>query len=256
MRTTRLVIFTVVIASLLMTSLPQTLTRTARAQTSSPQAIMYAIGFGVSNRLYRVDNFGTTPTAFDLGATGVRLTDIAITPSGTAFAITTTELFTINLETGKVSLIKDLFAHSQNSLEAASDNRLFVWGLGDGVIRTIDLDLPSPAVKPLVDTKKFGADLALAPGGIDLYGATLDGFLIKVNLTTLAVTTIGSFGIATESLTGLGFASDGQLYGTRGSNTSGLAQVYKVNLCTGAATLVGNIAGASRFGNGGMAMKR
>src|SRR6185503_12512685 len=143
-------------------------------------------------------------------------------------------------------------------LEAASDNKLFVWGLGDGVIRTIDLstDLSTPTVTPLVDTKKFGADLALAPGGIDLYGATLDGFLIKVNLATLTVTTIGSFGIATESLAGLGFASDGQLYGTRGSNTSGLAQVYKVNLCTGVATLVGNIDGASRIGNGGMAMKR
>lgn len=131
---------------------------------------------------------------------------------------------------------------------------MFVWGLGDGVIRTIDLS--NLAVTPLVDTKKFGADLALAPGGIDLYGATNDGMLIKVNLTTLAVTTIGSFGLTTESICGLGFASDGQLYGTRGSNTSGLAQVYKINLCTGVATLVDNIAGASRFGNGGMAMKR
>ena len=253
MRTTRLVTFTAVICALLVTLLPQNLTRTALAQKSS-QAIMYCIGFGVSDRLYRVDNFATTPKAVDLGPTGVRLMDIAITPSGSAFAITTTELFKVNLENGKVSLIKELFPHSQNSLEAASDKKLFVWGLGDGVIRTIDLS--TLTVTPLVDTKKFGADLALAPGGIDLYGATLDGFLIKVNLTTLVVTTIGSFGIATESLTGLGFDSDGQLYGTRGSNTSGLAQVYKVNLCTGATTLVGNIDGASQFGNGGMAMKR
>lgn len=253
MRTARLVTFTAVICALLVTLLPQNLTRTALAQKSS-QAIMYCIGFGVSDRLYRVDNFATTPKAVDLGTTGVRLTDIAITPSGSAFAITTTELFKVNLENGKVSLIKELFPHSQNSLEAASDNKLFVWGLGDGVIRIIDLS--TLTVTPLVDTKKFGADLALAPGGIDLYGATLDGFLIKVNLTTLAVTTIGSFGIATESLAGLGFASDGQLYGTRGSNTSGLAQVYKVNLCTGVATLVGNIDGASSIGNGGMAMKR
>src|SRR6185295_6445339 len=117
------------------------------------------IGFGVSDRLYRVDNFATTPKAVDLGTTGVRLTDIAITPSGSAFAITTTELFKVNLENGKVSLIKELFPHSQNSLEAASDNKLFVWGLGDGVIRTIDLT--NLTVTPLVDTKKFGADLAL-----------------------------------------------------------------------------------------------
>jgi WD40 repeat protein len=253
MRTPKLV-SVAVISALWMTLLPQTLTRTTLAQQSGLKATMYCIGFGVSDRLYRVDNYATSPTAFDMGTTGVRLTDLAITPSGSAFAITTTGLFNVNLENGKVSLIKELFAHSQNSLEAASDNKLFVWGLGDGVIRTIDL--PGLTVKPLVDTKKFGADLALAPGGIDLYGATLDGMLIKVNLTTLAVTVIGSFGIATNAITGLGFASDGQLYGTRGSNTSGLAQVYKINTCTGAATLVGDIAGAGRFGNGGLAMKR
>lgn len=132
------------------------------------------------------------------------------------------------------------------SLEAASDNKLFVWGLGDGVIRSIDLT--NLTVTPLVDTKKFGGDLALAPGGIDLYGATNDGFLLKINLVTMAVTNIGPFGIKSESMSGLSFASDGQLYGTRGSNTTGLAQVYKINLCTGAATLVGDIAGASRFG--------
>ncbi len=215
---------------------------------------MYCIGFGVSDRLYRVENYWTTPKAVDLGKTGVRLTDLAITPSGTAFGITTTELFKVDLTTGKVSLLKELFPHSQNSLEAASDNRLFVWGLGDGVIRTIDL--PSLTVKPLVDTGKFGADLALAPGGVDLYGATLDGFLLKVDLNTLNVTTIGSFGIVTESLSGLGFDSDGQLYGTRGSNFTGLAEVYRINQCTGKATLVGKIDGAAKFGNGGMAMKR
>ncbi len=253
-RITGLVTVTAAISALLLTVPPQTLTRTALAQTSNPQAVMYGIGFGVSDRLYRVDNYANTPTAVDLGRAGVRLTDLAITPSGKAFAITTTELFKVDLETGKVSLIKELFPHSQNSLEAASDNRLFVWGLGDGVIRTIDLS--NLNVTSLVDTKKFGADLALAPGGIDLYGATNDGMLIKVNLTTLTVTTIGSFGLATDSICGLGFAADGQLYGTRGSNTSGLAQVYKINLCTGAATLVGDIAGAGRFGNGGMAMKR
>lgn len=254
MQPTRSATFAIVISALLLTLLPQALTRAVRAQQISPKALMYCIGFGVSNRIYRVDNYATTPQAVDLGASGVRLTDIAITPAGTAFGITETKLFKVNLENGKTSLVAELFPHTQNSLEAASNNRLFVWGLGDGVIRSIDLT--NLTVTPLVDTKKFGADLALAPGGIDLYGATNDGFLIKVNLATLAVTNIGSFGLATEPICGLGFASDGQLYGTRGSNTSGLAQVYKINLCTGAATLVGDIAGASRFGNGGMAMKR
>lgn len=252
MRIARLVTFTIVISALLLS--PQILTPTARAQNSSnPPSRMYCIGFGVSNRLYRVDNYNTTPTAVDLGATGVRLTDIAITPSGTGYAITTTGLYTINLENGKTRLVRELFSKSQNSLEAASDNKLFAWGFGDKWIRSIDLT--TLAVTPLIDTNKFGADLALAPGGIDLYGTSLDGMLIKVNLVTLALTIIGPLGIQTNTMNGLGFASDGQLYGTRGSDTTGLAQVYKINVCTGAATLVREIAGASQFGNGGMAMR-
>jgi hypothetical protein len=254
MRTARLVTFTVVISALLLTLSSQIFTRTTRAQNSSnPRSRMYGIGFGVSNHLYRVDNYATTPTAVDLGASGAQLTDIAITPSGTGYAITTTGLYTINLENGKTTLVRELFNHSQNSLAAASDQRLFVWGFGDTMIRSIDLT--TLTVTPLVDTKKFGADLALAPGGIDLYGTSLDGMLIKVNLVTLAVTLIGPLGIQTEAMAGLGFASDGQLYGTRGSNMTGLAEVYKINVCTGAATLVGTIAGASQLGNGGMAMR-
>jgi hypothetical protein len=263
-RTTKLTALTVVISALLLTLSPQTLTRTTHAQNSrSPKSRMYCIGFGVSNHLYRVDNYATTPTAVDLGTTtGAQFTDIAITPSGIGYAITTTDLYTINLENGKTTLVrKNLFNRSQNSLEAASDKRLFVWGPGDTMIRSIDLT--TLAVTPLVDTKKLGADLALAPGGIDLYGATLDGRLLKVNLVTQVMTIIGALGIKTNAMAGLGFASDGQLYGTRGSNNSGLAEVYKINVCTGEATPVGTpvgapagtIAEASRLGNGGMAMR-
>lgn len=80
---------------------------------------MYGIGFGVSNHLYRVDNYATAPTAVDLGATGQRLTDIAITPSGIGYAITITGLYRIDLENGRTTLIRELFNRSQNSLEAA-----------------------------------------------------------------------------------------------------------------------------------------
>ncbi|HJR08134.1 MAG TPA: hypothetical protein VJ842_12810 [Pyrinomonadaceae bacterium] len=256
MRTARLTTLTLVISALLLTSSTQTFNHAVHAQNSSvPQSRMYCIGYGTPiQHLYRVDNYATTPTAVDLGEIGPRLTDIAITPSGIGYAITITGLYRIDLENGKTTLIRELFNRSQNSLEAASDNRLFTWGPGDTMIRSIDLT--TLAVTPLVDPKKFGTDLALAPGGIDLYGTSLDGMLIKVNLVTLAVTTIGSLGIQTNPIVGLGFASDGQLYGTRGSNTTGLAQVYKINVCTGAATLVGDIAGASQLGNGGMAMRR
>jgi hypothetical protein len=255
-RTTGFAALTVVISALMLTLSPQTLNPIARAQNSGPKSRMYCIGFGKpNNHLYRVDNYATTtPTAVDLGATGQLLTDIAITPSGTAYAITITGLYKIDLENGKTTLIKELFDRSQNSLEAASDDRLLVWGPGDTWIRSIDLN--TLKVTKLVDPGKFGADLALAPGGIDLYGTTLDGLLIKVNLTTQAVTTIGPLGIKTDFMSGLDFASDGQLYGTHGSNKTGLAEVYKINVCTGEAVKPGRtIARANQLGNGGMAMK-
>ena len=69
MRTTRLLALAAVVFTVLLTLLPQNLTRTAFAQQSSLQAIMYCIGFGVSDRLYRVENYGTTPKAVDLGRT-------------------------------------------------------------------------------------------------------------------------------------------------------------------------------------------
>lgn len=262
MRTTRLATFTVAISTLLLTLSPPTLNRVARAQTSSdPSSRMYCTGFGVSTHLYRVDNYSNNPRAIDIGETGLRLTDIAITPNGTAYVITETNLYKINLENGKTTPVgMKRFTYSQNSLEAASDTKLFMWSPGNTWIRS--MDLTNLTVTDVVDTGKYGADLALAPGGIELYGASLDGMLIKYNLVTKALTTIGSFGITTDYMSGLDFASDGQLYGTHGGNTTGLAQVYKIDVCSGKATPVGlgdkptgNIAGASQLGNGGMAMK-
>lgn len=61
-----------------------------------------------------------------------------------------------------------------------------------------------------------------------------------------------------KPLSGLGFASDAQLYGTCGNNKTELAQVYKIGLSGGLATKVGkneNIDSAIPLGNGGMAMK-
>ena len=59
-------------------------------------------------------------------------------------------------------------------------------------------------------------------------------FLSRINLTTGAVTPIGSMAVS-GLLTGLDFASDGNLYGLTGAGN-----VYIVNPNTAAVTLVGN----------------
>jgi len=259
MRNARLVTFTVVISVLLSALPPQAPTPIARAQSVTPASRMYCIGFGKSDHLYLVENYADAPTAVDIASTGKTLTDIAITPSGVGYAITVNVLYRINLETGQLTFVRNLPVPSQNSLEAASDDKLFTWGVGDTKIRVIDLTKPGPP-EVLVDPGRLGADLALAPGGIFLYGASLDLKLIRVNLVTKEVKVVGPLPrFTTGYMSGLGFASDGQLYGTHGNNAGTVAEVYKIDACTAEATPVRikTIAGApGKFGNGGMAMRR
>ena len=262
MRTARLATFIVVISALLLNLTPLSHTRIAHAQNSTPASRMYCTGFKTSTNLYRVDNYGDTPTAVYLGSTGKVLTDIAITPSGVGYAITVNVLYRINLENGQTTLVRNLPVPSQNSL-AASEDKLFMWGFGDIKIRVIDLTKPGPP-EVLVDPGRYGADLALAPGGIFLYGAALDNKLIRVNLVTKEIKVIGQMKFSTPDrpvvetgyMSGLGFASDGQLYGTRGNNAGTIAEVYKIDVCTAETNpvRVPTIAGAENFGNGGMAM--
>lgn len=216
-------------------------------------AQMYCTGVNIvdgSSNLYRVDNYGTAPVAVNLGETGLYCTDMAITPSGIGYAISVNALYRIDLTNAALTLVGNL--SNQNSLEAASDTTLYTWGFNDS--RILRLDTLTGAATPLVDTGFFGGgDLALASNGVDLYGTTLNNRLIRVNLNTLAVADIGSFGI-TDFMPGLDFAPDGRLFGTQGNDNISLARVYEIDTNTGAATLVGDIAGASSFGNGGMSI--
>lgn len=243
-------------ASTTLTSLALTWTITTLLPEPA-SAQMYAtgqiIGDGSSN-LYRVDNYDTAPAAVDLGETGLFLTDMAITPSGIGYAISVNALYRIDLTNAAPTLVGNLSnQNSLDSLEAASDTTLYTWGFDDS--RIFSLDTLTGAAAPLVDTGFFGGgDLALAPNGVDLYGSTTTNRLIRVNLNTLAVTDIGSFGITDFIIPGLDFAPDGRLFGTQGIGGSSLARVYQIDTNTGAATLIGDIAGASSFGNGGMSI--
>lgn len=258
MRTAGLVASTVITSALLLSLSPLPHARAARAQKVTPSSRMYCTGFGMSKNvyLYRVDNYADAPAAVEIHPTEQRLTDIAITPSGVGYAITVNALYRINLENGQTTLVRNLPVPSQNSLEAASDDRLYIWGNGDTKIRTIDLTKSGPP-EVLVDPGKLGADLALAPGGIFLYGAALDGKLIKFNLVTKELKEVGTLtGITTGYISGLGFASDGQLYGTHGNNKGDIAEIYRIDECTAKTELVGRIKDAENLGNGGMAMRR
>jgi len=227
--------------------------------------VMYCSGTGAgedndkSRHIYRVESFTTTPRAVDLGPSGRRLTDIAVDPcSSRAYAIAEGEFYSVDLVKGGVTLIGTeggLFGErhpdlsSQNALEAGCDGALYVWGWRNSIIYRVDP--VARTISAVVDTKhESGGGLALEPGGKWLFGTTRENLLIKVNLATKAVKVVGRLGVT--GMPGLDFTVQGQLYGTRGRDGEGFAEVYRISTSTGRATLVGRIAGAQQLGNGGM----
>jgi hypothetical protein len=97
-----------------------------------------------------------------------------------------------------------------------------------------------------------GGDLAFDLNGT-LYGGTLDGNLITINPTTDASAVVGSFiGANAPFAYGMDIDSDGVMYAGLGSDSSAVARLYTVNKTTGAATLIGDIAGGAELGLGGL----
>jgi hypothetical protein len=214
------------------------------------RAMMFGVGSGVGTNgstLYRVDDFASVPTRANIADTGRILNDIAIAPNGNAYVIDgVSGLYQINLTNGSTSFLFNV-ASGQNSLEAANNTTLYSWGFTDPTIYRINLSTGS--FTPIVNTGFLGADLALDLNGTDLYGSTLDGRLIRVDLNTLAVTDIGPMSVTPGlRVPGLDFNPSGQLFATSGNDGSTAAEVYAVNKFTAAATLIGDISGVGNLG--------
>ncbi len=95
--------------------------------------------------------------------------------------------------------------------------------------------------------------LAFNPVTGVLYGATggVSGHnLLTINPTNALVTVVGSFNIASATMTDLAFDSAGNLYGI---SSSGGANLYSINIATGQATEIGS-SGLSFTQGGGLAI--
>ena len=222
----------------------------AVAVTSSP-AQMFGIGSGFLGSgwtLYRVDAFDTAPSRVDIASIGKQLTDMAIVPNGTAYAIDATgNLYQMNLLTGAIVSMFTIPAF-QNSLDAANDFTLYSWGFIDQTVYRIDLLTATFA--PVVNTGfQASGDLALDPNGVDLFGAAFANHLIRINLNTLVVTDIGIMFVAPGLVVpGLDFDASGQLYATSGNSGTGATEVFAVDKTTAGTTLIGDISGAGNYG--------
>jgi hypothetical protein len=220
------------------------------------EAQMYVVGSDVTSAgstLYRVDDFATVPVRVDIAVADLLFSDLAITPGGTAYVVAYPmgplgpyELHSLNLSTAASTLVMSL-PDSQNSLEAASETILYSWGFLDS--RLYRIDLAAHTALPVIDFGHFGSDLALAPDGKLLYGASLDDRLLRLDLETLVVTDLGALNPGPGlRFPGIDFDMTGTLFGITGIDASAVSAIYRIDVTDASATLLGDVSGAGSFG--------
>ena len=104
--------------------------------------------------------------------------------------------------------------------------------------------------------------LAVHPATLVLYGSVSNaspnhfGNLVTIDRTTAAATLVGPFNVpgcgCNQTLQDLTFRSDGTLFGSSGQSPD--ADIYRVNLATGAVTLVGTDPGVFAQGGRGLSL--
>jgi hypothetical protein len=221
-------------------------------EQAAPAQILYAVGSGVGNgssSLYEIANYGSAPKAVDIGNTGVLLTDIAINPkTGAAYAISFSDLYSINLSTGKVTDIGSLGDYGMNALTFSSNGTLYAMSSDTSYLYTVNVN--TGYATPLFDTGYISSgDIAISSSGA-MYLTTANDDLVKINVSAETATDVGSMGV--PNLFGLVIDASGNMYAAEGSNEGPAAVMYKINMATGAATEIGTIAGASNLGLDGL----
>jgi hypothetical protein len=221
------------------------------APPASHAQVLFAVGSGVgdgSSNLYKIVNYASGPKAVNIGESGVLLTDLAINPkTGAAFAISFTDLYSINLTTGKVTDIGPLDAPGMNALTFSSNGTLYAMSSDTTDLYTIDLKSGKATV--VFDTGYISSgDLAFNTDGT-LYLTTASD-LVKINVSGKKATDVGSLGVS--DLFGLVIDSSGQFYAAQGSNRGPTAVMYRINKTTGHATKIGTIANAAKLGLDGL----
>jgi hypothetical protein len=188
-----------------------------------------------------------------IGIMWFRLTDIAFTPEGTLYGISTNVLYRVNPETAVVSYIASHKVPGANALVCGSDGTLYAASGSTTYLYKIN---PATGVGEVLGNTGFysGGDLAFKDG--KLYMASSTGTLVHIDLQTFRGTVVGSLGFSRAF--GLATGEDCVLYGVAGTN------IFSVNTATGAGTLVsefggqclGEIYGTAFFGEAGAAPAR
>jgi hypothetical protein len=211
-------------------------------------------GGGYSSKIVVMDSATHAETTLNFG-TGKRMTDIAITPSGSRlytitgdgspslyrFDVYGHQLKSWNLGgIGGTGFKNALVAESETSLLFMSNDKTNIWRI------TLNADGNYASTTNLGSVGLYSSgDLAISPGGV-LYLSSVNlpnsptaiNKLYRINLGSLSATLIGTIHEGGHNLTqiyGLAFDEDGVLYGGRGA--WGVAEdVYTINLVNASAT--------------------
>lgn len=226
------------------------------ASASAQSATLYAIGNGVvdgSSNLYKILNYATSPLAYNLGETGVKLLDIAINPvDGKAFGISGNgNLYTINLANAQVTRVGNCGVSNLNALDFDANGSLFAWGSGPTNLYRLNT---ATAAATLIGNVGFpaGGDLTFDCAG-NMYGASGTQFL-RISSTNGAATVVGSTGIS--GFFGMDIGPDGKLYAAKGAENSGAVAIYTIEISSGTPTFIANVAGVGAYGIYGLAFDK
>ena len=211
---------------------------------------LYAIGNGIgdnSSNLYRVDDYAASPRAVSVGETGVLLHNLAVDPiSGQAYAISSADLYVVDVETGAATLIGPTGVGMLTVL-AFSLGTLYAMGSADQTLYRIN-----PATGAAIAVFNTGysstGDLAFDTDG-SLY-LTTGSQLVRLDVAHSQAKLVGDHGVS--GMVGLGLDYTGGFIGLQGSDADGTARLYTIHKSTGAATLIGDVTDATAYGAAGL----
>jgi PEP-CTERM motif len=163
-----------------------------------------------------------------VGNAGVVLTDIGFDPQGNLFGVSFDTFYRINENTGAATRIGSLGTSDSNALVFSSSGIAYTMGFTADNLYTINTSTGAATSIGHVGGFFSGGDLAFHDG--TLYLASTSNQLIKVGLSPVSGTAIGSFGV--PNVFGLANGDNDVLYAVAGTS------VYSVNTSTGAATFV------------------
>jgi hypothetical protein len=164
-----------------------------------------------------------------------------------AYAIDINDLYSLNLNTGKATVIGALGAPGMNALTFSPTGTLYAMSYATTNLYAVN---PASGRATVVFNTGFtsAGDLAFETDG-SLY-LTSPTDLVKIDLSNDTARAVGPLGVA--NMFGLAVDPSGQMYGAEGAVNAPTAIMFKINTTTGAATEIGPIADASSLGVGGL----